>query len=180
MRAQRTALVRITHGSPSQREASTPTVAALPRHLLAAPRECAACGTSRGALVRHFVEILLQARLSPRVGHKLPLKWQFLSSRRAHTAPRCCALRMAHPQRGRRELPPPLRGTSLKEGGKFYLAQTKSHFPHIRNKYVAKGVTALCLPAINHRYKQGFPAQYAPICRLRGFQEGVNAPSAIM
>ena len=55
------------------REARTPTVAALPRHLLAAPRECAACGTPRGALVRHFVEILLQARLSPRVGHKLPL-----------------------------------------------------------------------------------------------------------
>ena len=34
--------------------------------------------------------------------------------------------------------------------------------------------------AINYRYKQGCPAQYAPIRRSRGFQVGVNAPSAIM
>ena len=155
MRAQRTALLRITHGSHSRREARTPTAPA--GHLLAAPRRSAACGHGIAAdkgnsLVRH-------ARTAHRAG--------------AHYA----WLTLAQ---GGRKLPPPLRGTSLKEGGKFYLAQKKSHFPHIRNKYVAKGVTALCLPAINHRYKQGFPAQYAPICRLRGFQEGVNAPSAIM
>ena len=28
--------------------------------------------------------------------------------------------------------------------------------------------------AINHRYKEATPPQYATICRSRGFQEGVN------
>ena len=56
MRAQRTALLRITHGSPSKREARTPTAPA--GHLLAAPRWCAACGHGIAAdkgnsLVRH-------------------------------------------------------------------------------------------------------------------------------
>ena len=52
----RTALLRITHGSPSQREARTPTAPA--GHLLAAPRRSAACGHGIAAdkgnsLVRH-------------------------------------------------------------------------------------------------------------------------------
>ena len=56
MCAQRTALLRITHGSPSRREARTPTAPA--GHLLAAPRWCAACGHGIAAekgnsLVRH-------------------------------------------------------------------------------------------------------------------------------
>ena len=41
-------------------------------------------------------------------------------------------------------------------------------------KFVAKGVTALCLLAINYRYKQGCPAQYASICRSRGLRGKVR------
>ena len=63
-----------------------------------------------------------------------------LSITSAVREPRCCALRMAHPHRGRQELPPPLRGTSLGEGGKFYLAQ--GGYASARAiKLVAKGVT---------------------------------------
>ena len=53
-----------------------------------------------------------------------------------------------------------------------YKSQIQGEFPCC--KMVAKGVTALCLLVINHRYKEATPPQYAPICRSRGLCGNVS------
>ena len=145
MRAQRTAPVRIMHGSPSKRKARTPTAPA--GHLLAAPRWCAACGHGIAAdkgnsFVRH-------ARTAHRAGAHyawLTLKEGGKNSRRPLGSLCEGAGWAAKLHRLRELLPPPLRGTSLSEGGKVIWRPCCQFRP--RGRLPSAAVLNLRIPAL--------------------------------